>query len=884
MTANRFPWMAFLGRVLRSWYTPAVLGLLLLIAFAVWVRPIRNIRYVAADEVAARPVLEDSPRSVDGLLVADWDTSRWQAVAVWWPAVLGLTVFLVALLLVLRYSHGWLLEKASAARYFFASLVLHALLLLALSGVGVGYGIVEDAHRISQGEAPLALSGLSLSPIVGRPAYAEVADPGAPAGSSADADMPRQAATPAEAIDRAPPARGSDPAVVRPVAPPDRAFVPVPRPDAVSVALDRRRADARPVEEKSDLPTLPPVESPRVESPTARPAEVIRQDATSPTPAAVAGAPRTLPQARPEAPLSPAAVQPERPTVTEVAVLPLPAGRRPAPAAEVARTTRKTDTVPTVASPTPQGQEPPGTRVALDRRESPVPVGDRPATAGRTPELPRATMPGGPGNVGPPQLRVEGDLPESKPSGIPLGRTTARAAPAVAASTSGGTAGASLPPSAASGEKPVPGAEAALPRATAPGGSAASPPARVGEAPALPRSLPASGSPGATPPGRPLDDAPRVAAGDLPLPRRTAGTAPVAPVVDRFALREDRPASVEKFGGTKESEEAVERGLDWLAAHQGRDGGWSVDGFPTCCNHPKCTGAATVHADAAATGLALLSFLGAGYTHRSGKHNEVVGRGLTWLVQHQQPDGRLSLQDEVRPTYGQGIAALALCEAYGMTSDAKLKGAAQKALDWILKSRHAGSGGWRYTPNQAADTSVTGWQVMALRSGEMARLKVNPVAFDGVKRWLASVEGNKPTGGVFGYQTTSPTPAMTAQGLLALQLMGVRRDDPRMKAGADYLLQYMPRTDGVSPYQTSYYWYHATQVMYHMQGDHWKKWNEKCRDLLVSSQEKKGGASGSWPPVDAREKTGGRLYATSLRLLMLEVYYRHLPIYQQLGK
>jgi hypothetical protein len=114
--------------------------------------------------------------------------------------------------------------------------------------------------------------------------------------------------------------------------------------------------------------------------------------------------------------------------------------------------------------------------------------------------------------------------------------------------------------------------------------------------------------------------------------------------------------------------------------------------------------------------------------------------------------------------------------------------------------------------------------------------------------------------------------------------MGVRRTDPRMKAGADCLLEHLPRTDGVSPYQTSYYWYHATQVMFHVQGAHWKKWNERFRDLLVSTQEKEGGAAGTWPPRDPREKTGGRLYATSLRLLMLEVYYRHLPIYQQLEK
>jgi uncharacterized protein YfaS (alpha-2-macroglobulin family) len=222
------------------------------------------------------------------------------------------------------------------------------------------------------------------------------------------------------------------------------------------------------------------------------------------------------------------------------------------------------------------------------------------------------------------------------------------------------------------------------------------------------------------------------------------------------------------------------------------------------------------------------------------------------------------------------MASIALCEAFGMTKDPRLRGPAQKALDYIVKAQHAPSGGWRYLPNQPADTSVVGWQMMALKSGEMAGLSVPPTAFERIKKWLASVEAN----GRFGYQSKTPTPAMTAQGLLSLQYLGARRDDPRMRAGTDYLLANLPKADA----DTSYYWYHATQVMYHTQGKHWKAWNDKMRDMLVSSQSKQGALAGSWKPIDHREKPGGRLYATALRLLMLEVYYRHLPLYQQLER
>ena len=353
-------------------------------------------------------------------------------------------------------------------------------------------------------------------------------------------------------------------------------------------------------------------------------------------------------------------------------------------------------------------------------------------------------------------------------------------------------------------------------------------------------------------------------------------------VVPPLVLRkkeEERKRSVAMYGGTKESEAAVQRGLDWLAAHQNANGSWSLNNFHANCKHPKCSDPATVTSDPAGTGIALLPFLGAGNTPDAGKHKVAVARALSWLVTQQQPDGTWRAPQDARPMYGHAMAAIALCEAYGMTQDAKLRGPAQKSLDYIIKAQHAGSGGWRYKPNEPADTSVVGWQMMALKSGEMAGLSVPAKTFDGIKRWLASVEANRPVGGQFGYQSATPTPAMTAQGLLCLQYLGAKRDDPRMRAGTGYLLKHLPKLG-----DTTYYWYHANQVMYHMQGKHWKAWNDKLRDLLVVTQESKGGLAGSWKPVDAREKPGGRVYATALRLLMLEVYYRHLPLYQQLEK
>lgn len=121
---------------------------------------------------------------------------------------------------------------------------------------------------------------------------------------------------------------------------------------------------------------------------------------------------------------------------------------------------------------------------------------------------------------------------------------------------------------------------------------------------------------------------------------------------------------------------------------------------------------------------------------------------------------------------------------------------------------------------------------------------------------------------------------MTAEGLLCLQFLGLQRNDPRMKAGAEFLLNNLPKA-GVD---TSYYWYYGTQTMYHMQGKYWQAWNDATRDMLVNTQLKDGPNAGTWNPTDNWERSGGRIYSTSIRLLMLEVYYRHLPLYQQLDE
>lgn len=358
------------------------------------------------------------------------------------------------------------------------------------------------------------------------------------------------------------------------------------------------------------------------------------------------------------------------------------------------------------------------------------------------------------------------------------------------------------------------------------------------------------------------------------------GAVQSGPISIEFSMRRPnvRPEAVRKLGGNDASERAVERGLKWLANHQFASGNWSIHEL-NCKDH-DCPGHGSFQATTAATGLALLAFLGAGHSHRSGEYQEEVGRGIQWLVQSQKTDGDLFTDEsEFLWLYSHGMAAIALCEAYGMTKDPALKVPAQASLDFIVAAQHAEFGAWRYRPRFESDTSVSGWQLMALKSGQMAGLTVPQSAYAGVSKWLDSVE-KVSSPGRFAYHPSKPeSQAMTAEGLLMRQYLGAGRSDPSLMAGANYLKQRLPRLEE----RDTYYWYYATQVMFHMQGDHWAAWNAKIRDLLVDTQEKRTGLAGSWSPVSPTKskwgEAGGRHYLTCLNLLMLEVYYRHLPLY-----
>lgn len=335
---------------------------------------------------------------------------------------------------------------------------------------------------------------------------------------------------------------------------------------------------------------------------------------------------------------------------------------------------------------------------------------------------------------------------------------------------------------------------------------------------------------------------------------------------------------LKEYGGSEASEHAVDLGLDWLARHQNDDGSWSLDGFGKLCNG-ACSGPGLA-SDTAATALGVLPFLGAGHTHKKGPYKTVVRKALEWLSAYQRSEGNLI--SGRGSMYSHGLASIALCEAYAMTQDSRLRPAAQQALEFIALAQDPVGGGWRYVPRQRGDTSVAGWQLMALFSGRMGELEVSPAVKQRASRFLDSVAADA-TGGSYVYMAGWETsPVMTAEALLCRMYLGWPREHPGIVRGVRWLLEEHP--PDVRPREI-YYWYYATQVMHHMGGETWQRWNAKMRDLLVGTQLKRGHSAGSWDPPgiaeDFHSAAGGRLMMTSLAMLTLEAYYRHLPLYDR---
>ncbi|NND96029.1 MAG: hypothetical protein HKN47_01720 [Pirellulaceae bacterium] len=334
----------------------------------------------------------------------------------------------------------------------------------------------------------------------------------------------------------------------------------------------------------------------------------------------------------------------------------------------------------------------------------------------------------------------------------------------------------------------------------------------------------------------------------------------------------------ERFGATPQSEAAVDRALRWLALHQRPDGSWSFNlNLDPCngqCRHSKVS-EDTPTPSTGATGLALLAFLGAGHTHQSGPYADTVRRGIYYLrsIAGETENG---LDWQRGSMYGHGIALMALGEALTMTrtADGKYETDLQQLVDrgafFTVVAQHP-NGSWGYVPGSPGDTTLTGWQVLSLIAARRNGIELRSYTLPRAKEFLMSVKSEDEWS--FGYKGPPGEPTMNAIALTLLLYLGQTPGYTPFDRALDQIAERGPALTNV------YHDYYATLALHHARHRDWDRWNDRLRDHLVATQSQQGHESGSWHFKDKWGDVGGRLYTTAMCTMMLEVYYRYLPLY-----
>jgi hypothetical protein len=330
---------------------------------------------------------------------------------------------------------------------------------------------------------------------------------------------------------------------------------------------------------------------------------------------------------------------------------------------------------------------------------------------------------------------------------------------------------------------------------------------------------------------------------------------------------------------TPESEQAIARGLDWLARNQGNDGDWGSQNLGLVAH-------------------GTLAFLADGHTSGRGKYGDVVQRGLDRLLEQARPSGLLNVGPAKRDMYNHGLSTFVLGQAYGMSSDQRLGPVLDRALRLIVDTQ-CDDGGWQFEAQRrpkGQDLNIAAMQIVALRGAADCGLEVSPDVPAAAVRFvrqhyrpetklrdpLDEQAMQKLPGAFTNTGGDDSNPATAAAGVLSLYELG-QYDDWRIAKNMDVIARAVneikrAKPDGKLPLD-GYGNYYLAQAIYQTGGRHWRELYPPLRDALVASQRHSDDRSkdGSW--IDNKRFNGreGELFATSIACFVLAIPNRYLP-------
>ena len=359
---------------------------------------------------------------------------------------------------------------------------------------------------------------------------------------------------------------------------------------------------------------------------------------------------------------------------------------------------------------------------------------------------------------------------------------------------------------------------------------------------------------------------------------------------------DDTPANVLAPAEWKRVDAAVERALTWLASQQQDNGS-----FPTLE-----TGQPAV------TSLCAMAFVSHGHAPGNGQYGKRLERATDFILSCQKENGLIAKAGIDRPgiyrgldsyhgtcaAYNHAISSLAVSELYGMSAPQqarRMEGVIKKALAATLlmqrwpKDKDADKGGWRYINDSGetdSDLSLTGWNLMFLRSARNAGFNVPKPAIDDAVAYVRRCYSKKY--GTFEYwidRTDGRTRAMAGAGILALAHAGYHNSIEAQSAGNWILSQkfepynqpiHNPSTPVVDRYHYSLF--NSCQAMYQLGGKYWQEFFPRVVSVLLANQQ----PDGSWPADGHRiDGTFGNAYTTALVVITLGAPNQLLPIFQR---
>lgn len=303
---------------------------------------------------------------------------------------------------------------------------------------------------------------------------------------------------------------------------------------------------------------------------------------------------------------------------------------------------------------------------------------------------------------------------------------------------------------------------------------------------------------------------------------------------------------------------AMRQALQWLAGAQEKSGAWDPGRWKGQKEY-----------EVALTGMALLTFLRQPGATVEAQYAKVVGSATDYLVRQQDAGGALGPDIDGR-MYNHGIAAVALIEAFRTTGDERLRASVGKAVAYMA-GQQLDSGGWGYCrrAGEEANTSISVWQLHALKLAHEAGIADALPAYRRGMRWLGGVMDGA---GSFGYQRAGDKPGasdtLTAMG--AFCLLGDRRgasgpDVAKVRAALKTAASGWDR-------ETDFYrWYFLVSAL-NASGDAQMRGalEPVCRALL-STRNRDGTHGGTWEPIGTWSSVGGRIFSTAMATLCLEV-------------